>query len=426
MVQSPEFYRIKRLVLALGLSGALNVILGAFILYGMLIERPPTPYCELRPIIDDRLEAVTATPGNALTIRQLRKCTYNELLPHLFNAKLIDSGYTQRDLALACLISFHYFDLHRALGNEVDGLQKRQVVYGKRANGSLAEMTVYPALSNNQWQIIEDFVKRERWPLTPQGLYLLLTRKQIDFDASLADAFTLTNEFQALEALFARASYSVEKLELMQMILEGDWSTLSEFCLQQRQSQNLSESRRQQLLMAYIEMNSKSAAYLLLKTDLPFAVRKLDDVGVLCILKLLNEKSPDSEKYAAMLLKSPRSDQVLQIAAQRIFEYTGNKSLEQSTALMRLPAASERPQIIPEVVKIAATPPPPPKITSISNKDYLYIVQDGDNLWKLSRRFNIDIALLRKHNRLSSDTLKPGTALRIPSSNQSGPNDKRP
>lgn len=47
-------------------------------------------------------------------------------------------------------------------------------------------------------------------------------------------------------------------------------------------------------------------------------------------------------------------------------------------------------------------------------KDRLYIVQEGDSLWKIARRFNVDVEHLRAHNKLKSDALKPGTPIRIP------------
>ncbi|MBA3721576.1 MAG: LysM peptidoglycan-binding domain-containing protein [Parachlamydiaceae bacterium] len=44
----------------------------------------------------------------------------------------------------------------------------------------------------------------------------------------------------------------------------------------------------------------------------------------------------------------------------------------------------------------------------------LYIVQDGDSLWKISRRFGVDMEILKKHNDLKTNSIKPGTALKIP------------
>src|SRR5262249_48770832 len=129
-----EYARIKRLIVALGLSGILNVFLIAFVIHSIMVERPPTPYCELKPVINN---PAVVSRGNAQVIRELRKYSYEELLLQLSNKQLVDNGYCQRDLALACLIAYHYLDLRRALGSEVDELQTRQVAFGKRHDGSL-------------------------------------------------------------------------------------------------------------------------------------------------------------------------------------------------------------------------------------------------------------------------------------------------
>jgi LysM repeat protein len=55
----------------------------------------------------------------------------------------------------------------------------------------------------------------------------------------------------------------------------------------------------------------------------------------------------------------------------------------------------------------------PSKIES-TKSDYLYIVQEGDSLWKLSRKYNVEVDVLKRYNRLSSDNLAPSTAIRIP------------
>jgi LysM repeat protein len=43
-----------------------------------------------------------------------------------------------------------------------------------------------------------------------------------------------------------------------------------------------------------------------------------------------------------------------------------------------------------------------------------YVVQEGDSLWKISRKFGVDVNALRKMNHMQSDFLKPGAALYIP------------
>ncbi len=43
-----------------------------------------------------------------------------------------------------------------------------------------------------------------------------------------------------------------------------------------------------------------------------------------------------------------------------------------------------------------------------------YLIQPGDSLWELAQRFSTSVALLRKLNRLSGDTLRPGRRLMVP------------
>lgn len=425
-MQKEGFRQIKRLIIALGISGALNIVLAASLAFIIFHEKHPTPYFELKPANKSAELNNISSYNNASTIRQLRKKSFNELSALLTSIKLVENGYSERDLALACLISFHHLDFNRALGGGVNALQRRQQAYGKRSDGSIAEITVYPALREAQWQEILSFVASERWPQSSHGLFLNLKKQNGDPDPSLADAFALTSEFQMIHALFARSKYHVERGELLQLLLDGDWQVLSDFCSKQRSLQDLSDNRRQEQLLAYVNKGSKTAAFLLLKTDLPFAVRKLDDASTLTLLGLLQEKSSDSMKFASLLLNSPRSDAVWKMAATRLNEYTGvnhDSHIRQPTACIALPSVSpkptikgiEKPQVIPEVVKVTAPAPVQvKKAPPFSGKDRLYLVQDGDNLWKISRRFNIDIELLKKHNRLTTNTLKPGTPLRIP------------
>ncbi|MBA2726942.1 MAG: LysM peptidoglycan-binding domain-containing protein [Parachlamydiaceae bacterium] len=428
MLEQEHFRQIKRLIIALAVSGGLNILLIASMTYWVLNERPPTPYCELKPALEGtQLRPLAVEYDNAAAIRLLRMLSLDQLIIRLSSCQQVENGYTERDLALASLVAFHHVDLTRALAGQQFPQQQRKVVYGRRSNGSLAEITIYPGLSDSQWQSFLQFVYTERWPQTPHGLFLILKKQNTRLDPSLIDAFALSSEFLAAEALFSRSKYRVEKSELLQMLLEGDWKTLSEFSEQQRSLQDLSDARRQQLLLGYIQKGIKNAAFLLLKTDFTFAVKKLDDSNVLNMLLQLEEKSPDSEKYALALLKSPRSDAVWKMAATRLHQYTGEErpqTFQQQAALTRfVPTAPnrpirgiEKPQVIPEPIKITAAAAKPAPVSPLSNKERLYIVQEGDNLWKISRRFNIDISVIKKHNRLPTDVLKPGSPLRIPAS----------
>jgi LysM repeat protein len=49
------------------------------------------------------------------------------------------------------------------------------------------------------------------------------------------------------------------------------------------------------------------------------------------------------------------------------------------------------------------------------NQPYrLYIVQEGDSLWKISRRFGVDMEVIKRANELQSNAIQPGTMLKIP------------
>lgn len=431
-----HFQHITRLIIALGVSGGLNIALLTLIFYWMVVDRPPTPYCELKPAVKEQQQPSLAEDlTNSEIIRRFRTYSMEQLIFKLASPRLVESGYTERDLALSCLIAFHHFDQTRAFAETHQSIQKRSIVYGQRPNGTPAEIIVYPGLSNSQYESILQFAKTERWPQTSKGLFLLLQKQKVFLDPSLVDAFILTPEFLAIETLFSRSENPVEKQELIRLLIEGEWKMAADFKEQQRVSQDLSPARRQRILLDYIEHGSKMAAFLMLKIESTFAVKKLDDSHVLSILKLLEDKTSEGDKFALALLESPRSDAVWKLAATRLYQYAGEEkpdNYQHQAALLRfLPAAAikntmkgmEKPQVIPEMNKelsIISKPiiskPIKQVVTSapLAKKDRLYLVQGGDNLWRISRRFNIDVKVLKKYNKLDSDSLKPGTALRIP------------
>lgn len=490
----------RRLTIALMISGGANILLVALFSYWMIRERPPTPYFELKPAnILEQQAPLAIDHSNSEVIRYFRKMPLEWLVARLNNTKLVENGYTQRDLALASLVAFHNFDIDRALA--VAGLaspeQKRTIVYGKYRDGRPAELVIYPGLSEKYCEAILAFASRERFPVTSKGLFLMLKKQQKESrDSATTDTFFLSPEFLGVETLFNRGEVPVEKNEILEVILQGDWTILSTFMEQQKSSQDLSAARRQHFLLDYIKKKSKAAAYLMLKTDGDFVARKLDDNHVILILQLLDEKSKESEQLALALLSSPRSDVVWKIAATRLYEYSGESMPENyrhQAALSRFvpehsvleaagtkaPVISSAPPIIPPPVTKKAAPPAKANTTVVKNvasstkssskkdkvatstkdkavtststsatnksdkakktasnstktakaksstknvavsekssQDKTYVVQDGDSLWKIARKFNVSVDVLRAYNKLDSDALRPGKSLKIPS-----------
>lgn len=428
------FKHTKRLIGALAVSGFLNILLLTSMSYWIFKERSPALYCEQKPCIKPKSEAppLAADESTSQWIRKLQALPYDQLLKKLKSTTLVENGFSERDLALACLIAFHHFDLARSLEGYPYRPQKRVIAYGRRSNGSLALITVYPGLSEVHFASISAFASSELWPQTPKGLFLLLqARKGKPPESSLLDAFFLTAEFAAIEPLFRRLDPVVERSEIISVLLQGDFPMLAKLAEQQRQFGDLSDARRQNVLLEYVQKGSMAAAALLLKVDGAFAAKKLDDHQVLSLLSLLNEKTERNEQFAIALLKGPRSDAVWKMAAQRLYDYAGEGAPEnfhyQSALLRFVPSAintqikgMEKPQVIPEK-KVATTrvapAKPPEKIVKApipTKEDLLYIVQEGDNLWKLSRRFKVDIEVIKRYNKLTSDNLVPSTAIRIP------------
>lgn len=423
---------IRKLIIALTASGILNILFFSGMIYWMFKETTPTTYFEHKPALQQEQQApLAAERGIIEQIHFFRSLSFEQLVDELSNTQLIENGYSQRDIALASLVGFHHLDLTRALVGQILPNQQRSIVYGRLKNGEPATLSVYPGLSDQQFQAIIDFISTERWPLTSKGLFWAMKRQGHQADSTLFDAFAMTPEFQAVELLFNRADTSISQKELQNMLLDGTWNMISEFSEKQKGVQDLSPARRQHFLLGYIDRHSKIAAYLMLKMDGEFALKKLDDDHVITLLRLMSEKTQESEKFAIDLLKQPRSDAVWKIAAATLYQYAGETIPEKNLYHMAMSRftpgyeAADKPAAKKSIVKsnpqttksekkstkIAAVTKPAP---ATKKKDRLYIVQEGDNLWKISRRFGVDVDILKNHNKLKNNALKPGTTLRIP------------
>jgi LysM domain len=385
---------IRKLTIFLVVSGSLNILLLASLFYLAIRERPPAPYLELKPAS----VPLAAEHSDSEVIRYFRRMPLQWLISRLNNTQLVENGYTQRDLALASLVAFHYFDLERAFAKLPKPEQKKRIVFGQFRDGRSAEIIVYPELSDKHFEAVRTFAETERWPLTSRGLFLALQKEEKEeYDSHLLDAFFMTPEFSAVELLFSRSEKPVSKQELLKVVLEGNWDRLSDFVARQKQSQDLSQLRQRQFLLEYSANRSKAAAQLMLKIDADYAARKLDDNQVVMLLQLSDEKSPQAEQFAAALLSSPRSDAVLKLAA----EYTGrNRPRKEATTAFAARVPDRKP------TTTAAVQP--------KSKDVYYTVQEGDSLWKIGRRFGVEIEVLKAFNQLEGDTLRPGKILRIP------------
>jgi len=360
MTNDPSSYskRVRKLSLALMASGALNIGVLSLLLFWVVKERPPTPYCELKPASKEQQQVPLADHrGCTEVLAQLSGQTFLQLAAALSHPKLIENGFTERDLALACLMAFHHFDIQRALPKNAQPQQPRYLSWKPKDQAAPIILTVFSDLTQAQFDAMIQFIKTERWPFTGEGLFGLLKKQKEErqFDDHLVETFVLTPEFWTVELLFNRSGQKANRKEMLRVLLEGDWALLSRFVDQQRVAHDSSDARRQKFLLDYINAGSPSAAGLLLKAEWDFALKKIDDHQVIAILRLMPNQTAEGTLYAKEMLASPRSTNVWRESSRWLYVQAGETFPNEWTHHAALA------KFVPEkaVLELVTKPPPP-------------------------------------------------------------------
>jgi len=356
------------LTLLLICSGALNVALLGAMCYTQLFQCPSKVTRLWRPATIP----TTLLRSNVEVVAEFEQLSRYQLTQKLLSTQLIEDGFSERDLALSCLVSLHHFDIRRALGEPPR--EVRTLAVPDRTEG----IPLFPALGDEGWRSICDFAMTERWPLTPAGLYAQIERCEEEIAPSLATAFYLSPPFRALELLFARAEPSPSRGEILQLALEGGWPLLESFTEEQRLCNDLSAERRRHLLFTYLAGGSKVAAGLLLRLDGPHLAHRSGDDEVLFLLSNLEEPTAEAHAFAIELLNRPRSQAVWDLAAEKLKRWTGRSEPEEPAAAVA------------------------------------YTVERGDSLWVVARKLGCTIDELVELNGLKSETIHPGQELQVP------------
>lgn len=391
--------KFRFLTLALIFSGALNIGLIAAFAYFMIQE----PTVEQGVVRSSKKELLTT---NGQLIGSMSRLTFRELVSFLTNRDLVEEGYTKRDLAIAALVAYHHFNIERAL-SATPSQVRTLVLSGDQ------KIDVFPGLAEDQFEAIIRFAYQEKWPLTAKGLFAHLQSRQSPRDESLEQAFLLTPEFYALQVLFQKTDAPQEPATLLNLISEGSWDLLEKFTRDQSQILDFSVDKRRSLLLSYLSLHSPTAANLLLKTDFVFALKRLEDRGILDLLSLLKKQTEEGTKFCTELLRSPRSDAILQAAAMTLYAYAGE-----------MPAGPIDPKAVlarfaPEHTPVIAQPEPIPVQPAPASR--FHIVKDGESLWKISRQYKVKVDEIVKLNALEKDSLFPGMTLKLPQGTGSEP-----
>ncbi|MCB1110897.1 MAG: LysM peptidoglycan-binding domain-containing protein [Chlamydiia bacterium] len=336
--------RSRILIQALIISGTLNIALLATFVTFVLKERKGV----VVPTAEGSARVKEVRLRNEAVLQEFAAMSYDDLVRQLYDETHVEEGQRRCDLALAALATYHDFDVERAFAGFP--MEKRVVVFGDKT------MTLFPGMESERLEGIRLFARRELWPLTAEGLFKEIQKRE-EIPDTLREAFFLTQEFFEVKRAFGRLPYALSDAMLFELAILGSWETVKNFSGEDLVS----------FLVPRMEKGSKLAAYLLVLEEKDYALKGLDTEQMEKLLALLTEKTPAVEAFLKEVGKGLRSDAIQELAG---------KPLEN-----------------------------PPR---------RYVVQSGDSLWKISRRFDVKVEIIQEMNGLESQTLKPGTELVLP------------
>jgi len=413
--QHPLLKKTRWLTHALIISGALNIgFLGTFFVLTFKNLHRAAPL--LSATLENKARHVYISGTAVELLGEYFEYPYEELRKELESKELVEDGYAKRDYALACLVAFHDFDLHKALSGMA--LQKRILEIVHHEGGERIKLEMFPGLDDAHFQALIHFSKVEKWPFTPQGLYVRMHRIKTweDIPESLKEAFYLTPHFHYLWRMFQKVGGVVPQ-ELLQGMVSADWESIDRCYQELSQTQNFGEESRRKFLLQLMRQRSTFAAKFFLEYDREFALTKFDDENILNLLRYVTAATPRAEAFARQLLVSVRSDKVLKSAGYKLYELAGEtppRSYDHTQTLMRfLPNFFDKAQFVSkgqqESQKISSPVQPP-----MSGKRY-HIVVKGDSLWHIATLYHVPLkALMRTNHMTAATVIKPGMKLEIP------------
>lgn len=223
--------------------------------------------------------------------------------------------------------------------------------------------------------------------------------------------------------------------ESFSLILEGNFAPIKKIS-DQRQGLAFNENDREEFLLSYLRQGSKKAASLLLSCHYTFSLKTLSDKDVSLLLSLLSPEAKAAQNYAKELLKSPRSECV-KVSAASIFKTTPAQTAPKTApgAISKAYSSQTLLKTAPETIcktitpqprtekPIAMKPGPRPAIGELrplfrdqpqkAPPAFIHIVERGETLPQLARKYNLPVEYLMKVNNLRDQTIKPGKSIKI-------------
>lgn len=380
------------------LSGTLNIGLLSTLMYLALREDPKIE-------LESQSTKIASPFSNEQVLQSYSRLSFGDLQVRLESEELVEEGYTKRDLALACLVAFHHLSVDRALGGIP--LQKRVISFHDPSGEGMVELVVFAGLQDAHFAGILQFIRTEKWPLTARGLFLEIVKSSSLTDASLLEAFYCTPEFHSIYALIQKHVPSSQKEVVLALLKQGSWQRLKTVFDYLRTEQQYTEEMFKGFLVVYaLEARSRIAADYLLQHEEAFVLKKFDDGQLLSFLELYHGEPQKLEKLAKELLLSRRNDEIRKRAALTLYQAAKEPFPEQydyREAVVRFCSHGIE-------VNLPVSPAPSSPVL----KGTIHKVQEGDSLWKIARKYGVNIEAIRTLNQLETDRLRIGKELKIP------------
>lgn len=405
--------KLKFFTHALLFSGTLNI---AFLFTFIFLAIPQKNSLDLEKDTIYRKDRISFSRTNHQVLSSYFCAPFTDLLEELSNTELLEDGYCRRDLALAYLAAFHYFDVERALPGVK--IQRRKMLFIHEDGGERLELVVFPGLNDHCYQSLLYYAQVEEWPFTTEGLFYELSRRKNILPSSLIQAFYCRDEFNQLYNYITRTKVAITKLELLGMLLDGQYDTLKKFSQRFLNEKELSVEVIKEFFLEYLRGQSLIAAEIFVRMDEIFSPRELSDADLAIIIDQIDHSTAQKYKLENLLMElihSVRSDFIRKKAGIKLC------LLVQEEPPVPYDHVKVLRRFVPAVQK-ADVPKQDPLLlythTGAQNKidkGRRHRVKEGETLWQISRKYKVDLSVLMDINHLQSEYVLPiGKELIIP------------
>lgn len=379
--------RLQKTTFALVISLIFNGIFFVILVNATLKQqRFPTLLDEKRRAVSPKITPLFQAEISRILSGYL-EAPISELLELLEEETFVEQGLLLSDLALSVLVHKHFFDWKRALGH--CRVETREYLLLDPSNGQKSSLPLFVGLTEDHRLAIREFARMEEWPFTAEGLFLTMQKEENDIPSSLVNSFFLTRTGKKLRAVCNHFSLLPSKESFLDFFLLLDWSKI--VAVTEKLEGNIEDKRRilTEFFFSLIGERVPFADLLLFEVDPDFAFTYLSNDQLSALMSHIDKTQKSAGEFLQKIAESLRPESIRLYAREK------------------LEVGTYKEKKFPE------------KTISVHPLISTYRVQFGDTLWRLSRKFGVQVETLKKYNHIRSDLLIPGTILRIPPKNES-------